>query len=297
MPSATQPVSTMASPSSRKRRRDDTGELQLPFNSTLEASQNLYSTINNNERLVIPSNRGSTSLFSVPRKAIPLPVSKKFRLFDSNHREQPHNHSLNRNDGMPSALTQSQQSHFSHGHPEISSSAPSASPHHTRLAPGRANSSTLLDPCHICHRKPTKKSDLDSFADCMGCGERTCYVCIRACQGWLPPSADDNATREEDLSFTMRDVDDDDEEDICHHERVADIQKAEQRQKKGEGGGGRGGGGGGGGGRGREGGGRGREGGWNGEGHRGVICSRCCVESGGEGDVICLGCLAGMKGA
>ncbi|KAL2685410.1 hypothetical protein Neosp_006508 [[Neocosmospora] mangrovei] len=33
----------------------------------------------------------------------------------------------------------------------------------------------VLAPCHICHRKPTKKSDLDSFAECQGCGERTCF--------------------------------------------------------------------------------------------------------------------------
>lgn len=69
----------------------------------------------------------------------------------------------------------------------------------------------------------------------------------------------------------MRDIDD--EEDASDNNvTVPGVQKAEQRQKKGEGG-------------------------WSGGGHRGVICSRCCVESGGEGDVICLGCLAGMKGA
>ncbi|KAI0505276.1 hypothetical protein F5B22DRAFT_628453 [Xylaria bambusicola] len=272
MPSATPPIYSMASPSSRKRRRDDNGEVQIPFsNSTLEASQNLLSTINNNERFIIPSNRGPTSLFSVPRKAIALPVSKKFRLVDNSQREQPHNHSLHHNGNLPSTLSQSQQSHYSHGHPELPST-PSASPHLTHLSTTKTNSSTFLNPCHICHRKPTKKSDLDSFADCMGCGERACYVCIRACQGWLPTN-DGDATREEDLSasFTMQDIDD--EESTSHRtERVPDVQKPEQRQKKGEGG-------------------------WNGEGHCSVICSRCCVESGGEGDVICLGCLAGMKGA
>ncbi|KAK5624409.1 hypothetical protein RRF57_000125 [Xylaria bambusicola] len=277
MPSATQPIYSMASLPSRKRRRDDNGEVQIPFNnSTLDASQNLLATINNNERFIVPSNRGSTSLFSVPRKAIALPVSKKFRLVDSSQREQPHNHSLHHNGNPPSTLSQSQQSHFSHGHPELPS-APSASPHLTQLATTKINSSTLLNPCHICHRKPTKKSDLDSFADCLGCGERTCYVCIRACQGWLPMS-DGHATRGEDLStsFTMRDIDDE-ENAFDHIERFPDLQKTEQRQKKGEGGE--------------------YGGGWNGEGHRSVICSRCCVESGGEGDVICLGCLAGMRGA
>ena len=38
-----------------------------------------------------------------------------------------------------------------------------------------------------------------------------------------------------------------------------------------------------------------REGTWvkeGGTGHRGRICSRCCVEEGMEGEVACLGCLA-----
>jgi hypothetical protein len=41
------------------------------------------------------------------------------------------------------------------------------------------------------------------------------------------------------------------------------------------------------------------EGAWNKdgiEGHRGRICSRCCVERGAEGDVWCLGCLRTEEG-
>ncbi|TGJ77585.1 hypothetical protein E0Z10_g10686 [Xylaria hypoxylon] len=230
----------MVSPSAKKRRREDDGEMQMPLygpsqnistlvdtcdaeflqltniappttsSSTLEAPRDFISAINNNDRYIIPSNRASASLFSVPRKAIPLPVSKKFRLVDDSHREQPNNHYLHHNDLLPSALSQPQQSHFSHAHPELASAA-SASPHQTRPTITRANSSALLNPCHICHRKPTKKSDLDSFADCTGCGERTCFVCLRACQGWVPASESDEsshtATEEEDLSasFTMQD--------------------------------------------------------------------------------------------
>ncbi|KAI0535702.1 hypothetical protein GGR58DRAFT_428167 [Xylaria digitata] len=282
MPSATQPAYAMVSPSAKKRRREDDGEAQVPFSSTLEAPRDLLSAINNNERYIIPSNRASASFFGVPRKAIPLPVSKKFRLVDDSHREQPNNHYLHHNNVLPPALPQTQQSHFSHAHPELTSAA-SASPHQTRLTTARSNSSTFLNPCHICHRKPTKKSDLDSFADCTGCGERTCFVCLRACQGWLPASESDEsthtATEGEDLSasFTMQDVDDQ-ESTYNQLDKTADTQKSEQRQKKGEGGGH-------------------GEGGWNGQGHRRVICSRCCVEKGSEGDVVCLGCLAGMRGA
>lgn len=49
-----------------------------------------------------------------------------------------------------------------------------------------------LNRCHICSRKPTKKSDLDSFADCEACGQRTCFVCIRQCLGWQEPRKDDD---------------------------------------------------------------------------------------------------------
>ncbi|KUJ08527.1 uncharacterized protein LY89DRAFT_332699 [Mollisia scopiformis] len=40
-----------------------------------------------------------------------------------------------------------------------------------------------LSPCHICHRKPTERKQLDAFVDCEGCGERTCFVCLRECTG------------------------------------------------------------------------------------------------------------------
>ncbi len=52
----------------------------------------------------------------------------------------------------------------------------------SRPQAGRAAATTstaLLSPCHICHRRPTKKTDVDSFADCQGCRRQTCFVCIR----------------------------------------------------------------------------------------------------------------------
>ncbi|KAK2759024.1 hypothetical protein FQN54_003123 [Arachnomyces sp. PD_36] len=41
----------------------------------------------------------------------------------------------------------------------------------------------LLRPCHICHRRPTTRALLDAYADCELCGERTCYICLRECNG------------------------------------------------------------------------------------------------------------------
>ncbi|OTA96912.1 hypothetical protein M434DRAFT_346367 [Hypoxylon sp. CO27-5] len=257
MPSITPFERPTLSPSKKRRREDDHSEVQVPLygssksfrssptnsdagSRTTQQHNDLISVINNNERLVFPSSgRGTTSLLNVPRKVIPLPVNKRFRLISEDD-DYPQSHN--------------QQSHLSHAHPEYST--PPASPQRTNNK--TTNPPALLSPCHICHRKPTKKSDLDSFADCMGCGQRACFVCIRACPGWLP------SLEEEDLSasFTMQDVDDGQE-------------PSQKQQRKG----------------------RGSDGGWIGRGHREMVCSRCCVERGAEGDVVCLGCLAGVEGA
>ncbi|KXX80533.1 hypothetical protein MMYC01_202596 [Madurella mycetomatis] len=81
----------------------------------------------------------------------------------------------------------------------------------TTAAADAPPSTALIDRCHICFRKPTKKSDLDSFADCQGCGQRTCYVCIRECLGWDPNLQPEllasPPTAATDASFTMLDAD------------------------------------------------------------------------------------------
>ncbi|KAH8593238.1 hypothetical protein B0O99DRAFT_627557 [Bisporella sp. PMI_857] len=41
-----------------------------------------------------------------------------------------------------------------------------------------------LRPCHICRRKPSDKQQLADYANCEGCGERTCFICIRQCEGF-----------------------------------------------------------------------------------------------------------------
>jgi len=252
--------------------------------SAFGTSEDLLSAINHNERFVIPSSRGGTSVLNLPRKVISLPVSKKFRLLDDNHNEQQNTHYIHHNPIQSAALSQSQPSHFSHAHPDLTTTTSTSVSPQTRHT-ARTSSSNLLSPCHICHRKPTRKSDLDSYADCMGCGERTCFVCLRACQGWLPTLDESGPGRvggeEEDLSasFTMRDADDEEDTQKDSHRDVelGGPEQRHQRLKQGEGGN--------------------TSPSWNGRGHRAVICSRCCIERGSEGDVVCLGCLAGMEGA
>lgn len=169
----------------------------------------------------------------------------------------------------------------------------SRSPSATKVAPKAptTSSNNLLSPCHICHRKPTKKNELDSYADCEGCGERTCYVCIRECLGW---NASPNQHDRFDHEVLMRDQDNREEQrqqqqdeerepkNFDHSFSMEDAPAGENQQRNDQ---------------------RNdleadqeptkRGGTWgNGNrGHRGRICSQCCVEKGPEGEVICLGCL------
>ncbi|RCI15275.1 hypothetical protein L249_6907 [Ophiocordyceps polyrhachis-furcata BCC 54312] len=158
----------------------------------------------------------------------------------------------------------------------------------TAAAAAAAAAAVLLMPCHVCHRRPTKKSDLDSFAKCQGCQRRTCFVCIRECHGWLPePPPPPQTSASEAVSFSMDDDDDDEDDeddDISppnHNNQQqpsppplhVDDEDDEDDDVADD------------------------DAGWNSWGHRAVVCSRCCVERGREGDVVCLGCLAGMAGA
>jgi hypothetical protein len=120
-----------------------------------------------------------------------------------------------------------------------------------------------LAPCHICHRRPTKKSHLDSFADCQGCEQRTCFVCLRECHGWNMDGGSGVSEQEMlSMSFHMEDADDEPQ----HNGTTKDGQQQSNQ-------------------------------GWKAVGHQAVVCSRCCIERGTEGDVTCLGCFSRMEGS
>jgi hypothetical protein len=38
-----------------------------------------------------------------------------------------------------------------------------------------------LERCHICHKGPKMKTELDSYDNCWRCKKRTCYICMRMC--------------------------------------------------------------------------------------------------------------------
>lgn len=201
-----------------------------------------------------------------PREIAPLPASKRPRIFDEEKTRSPPSRSTS-----PTASRQSKPPPTSPpGRGELRETSANSRP-----SPTRANSGLLLSRCHICHRKPTRKSDLDSFADCQGCGQRTCFVCLRQCLDWRPDSGDEmlcnGPTQDLSASFHMEDADAETE----GREGVAsesgshqNLDKEQQRQADG----------------------------WAKGGHRQVVCSRCCVERGPDGDVVCLGCLPFVEG-
>jgi hypothetical protein len=215
------------------------------------------------------------------RRIIPLPATKRQKVLDDEDLRSGDDHPMRRRHSSPSQ--QKLQ--------EKSANSRSTTPSRTAAAP----SVKLMSRCHICGRKPAKKSDLDSFADCQGCSQRTCYVCIRECLGWRSGAtpnqqrADGNGmvivgdstgsrlsvSPRSDTSFTMVDAGDVSESDMSrqHASQEMDGRGVQQRNHRPQ-----------------------ESDGWARGGHRQVVCSQCCVERGENGDVVCLGCLAFIEG-
>lgn len=218
-----------------------------------------------------------------PRKIISLssPRAKKLRMMaeqqDSDEQTPYSVHTIPQTNPRPNPLAPSSR----HNHAR----SPSAS----KLGPRTTITTNVLAPCHICHRRPTKKTELDSYADCQGCGERTCYVCMRECLGWGATPRDRHSPSGQEEEMLMGDEETNSEheqgqeegnhtgndhsfhmEDAPPEEAHVDYDRPRADHRI-------------------------REGTWvkeGGTGHRGRICSRCCVEEGVEGEVTCLGCLA-----
>lgn len=220
-----------------------------------------------------------------PRKIISLssPRAKKLRMMteqqDSDEQTPYSVHTLQQTSHRPTPLAPSSR----HNHAR----SPSASKLGPRTTTTTTITTNVLAPCHICHRKPTKKTELDSYADCQGCGERTCYVCMRECLGWGMTPRDRHNPNDYEKEVLMRDEEINSEngqgeenntgndhsfnmEDAPPEDAHIDYDSPRADHRI-------------------------REGTWvkeGGTGHRERICSRCCVEEGVEGEVTCLGCLS-----
>jgi hypothetical protein len=116
-----------------------------------------------------------------------------------------------------------------------------------------------LSSCHICRRKPTAKNELDAFADCEGCGERTCWICIRECAG-LGVTGEEMGIEIESGQFSFEFEVERGKDERARLE--SDLAAGRQTEEEGIT----------------------RE-------HKRMICGRCCVERGTEGEVWCFGCL------
>lgn len=276
-------------PSAKKRRRDDdensytTGNIQIPLYA--EYTSNYLSpplqftnfpSLCSSSHPALDTTRGiladkssyanPTMLQPYPptlRKIIPIAINKKQRMSvsdDVHHREDIH-HSMRAKSTSPTSA-----SHHHHNHQKQQ---------HALLSKIKC-----LDRCHICFRKPSKKADLDSYADCQGCGQRTCYVCMRQCPGWTSSfhhqrqhhQTGEQEAQVDDIplvssspenSFTMLDADAETEVDLD--------EKESHRSKP-------------------------TPTGWHANGHRETICGKCCEERGDNGDVVCFGCLPSFGG-
>lgn len=268
-------------PSKKRRRDSDYNDVHTPLYGAIFSNQSIVLT--DHPALSSPSRNdaypGGVSYHNnddppnQPRRILPLPTAKRIRVTSGEEEEEEaKSHSRSISPSTSRRRTKSPQaaaatySSTREGLQETTANS--------RLSPARANPGQLSR-CHICHRKPTRKSDLDSFADCQGCGQRACFVCLRQCLGWTPGkdamprnSPADNSA----LSFHMEDAD----------------AGAGGTEHGGPGGGGQ----------------RYNPGkeqnqtadSWDGGGHHPVVCSRCCVERGPDGDVVCLGCLPFVEG-
>ncbi|KAK1973128.1 hypothetical protein LY78DRAFT_650106 [Colletotrichum sublineola] len=252
-----------------------------------QQQQNFFSRFpgSSNDRMIFqygfPDSTNTTTedshqnLDPVSRKIAPLPVPKRQRMFDEEGAD------LDRTDG------EDLSTHPSSQRQRRNSKSPPASQHNsptrqdqTGAAGNRPKTPSSLSPCHICHRRPTKKSDLDSFADCQGCGQRSCFVCIRECHGWRKdgrPSTSGGS----DLAHAEQQPERGNT-DLSRSCQMDDVDDDRQRQSR-EGG------------ESKQNGQSTSEDGWTGGGHRQMVCSRCCIEKGAEGDVVCLGCLSRME--
>ena len=115
-----------------------------------------------------------------------------------------------------------------------------------------------LRPCHICYRRPSSRRELDEYGDCEACEMRTCYICIRQCDG-LGMQWDRRDLYEGEGIFDGTGEHD----GLVRSGKGRNERNTEVERRV---------------------------------GHQSKVCSRCCVERGADGEVRCMGCLRDEEG-
>ncbi|KAK2072664.1 hypothetical protein P8C59_007002 [Phyllachora maydis] len=207
MPSATHDFTNV--PPDKKRRRDyehDYEPYQLPYHlEGIPARHTPNPTVEDtdtDDRILAERMHGNASSFA-SAKSHQSPIQRKMMASRTPNKKAR----ISGGDEGKDARSPSRQSR-----PVVAPSKDFQEPQdtvtQTRWSPGRNAAAVLrLSRCHTCHRKPTKKSDLDDFADCESCGQRTCFICIRQCSGWRhrDRTAGDKAV-DLSVSITMEDA-------------------------------------------------------------------------------------------
>lgn len=124
--------------------------------------------------------RSSLSIFSAHYlfpTALPTPTASTTSFFSDTAHPGPTASQLTRVNSTGSSPPKSKRAHLT----PIS---------RTKSIPARSSSGTTNDsftpnlhPCHLCHRRPTTVQDLPTYAYCESCQLRTCFVCLRICEG------------------------------------------------------------------------------------------------------------------
>ncbi|KAK3341577.1 hypothetical protein B0T25DRAFT_346415 [Lasiosphaeria hispida] len=284
MPSVAQETPTV--PSCKKRRRDDielanAGLSLSPSHHNNASTRSIFSDKTFEHGTIFHHHHHNYHSNLSTRRIMPLPPTNKRQRVSSG--DSPTNPSHQRQLKQPRGMNEDVQQLLQEK--SVNSRTP-ATPIRTTIC-NATTAANMMSRCHICYRKPSKKSDLDSFADCQACGQRTCYVCIRECLGWRPGLMQQrrqshwgavngiggqqqlNSSPNSDSSFNMLDADDAPGTGSDMSRDEAHRQDRPHRPQE--------------------------EDSWRGN-HRQMVCSQCSVERGQDGDVVCLGCLPFIEG-
>jgi hypothetical protein len=149
----------------------------------------LNTDLHSSLRSISSPNSGPTTL---PTPA--LSYSSSFH--DVNDSLKPQPHPLQRNFSSDSRC--SKRLHIT-PRPRISRQLSVPSSDLSSLPSLTSPTTSVHQACHICLRRPFTLQDLPAYGDCESCSKRTCFVCMRTCEG---PRCQSSLQNQIGLGFT-----------------------------------------------------------------------------------------------